>query len=63
MLSDDLQIMQALMGPQENLSKEDGDALLEFLVQVRSGQELTGTQRKRLHEIAASVGAGSTKTG
>lgn len=55
MSSDDLLIMRALAGPQDRLTKQESDDLMEFLFQVRSGGALTGTQRQRLHAIAAKL--------
>jgi hypothetical protein len=58
--SDDVLIMQAMAGPQERLTKEDTDHLMEFLWQLRSGGELSGRQRAKLHMIAEKVRSGTS---
>lgn len=56
MSSDDLLIMQALTGPNADvLTKSETNEVLEFLFQLRSGGELTGTQRERLRAVASKA--------
>lgn len=62
MPSDDLLIMQALTGPNADvLTKGETNEVLEFLFQLRSGGELTGTQRERLRSVAEKASGGSTE--
>lgn len=64
MSSDDLMIMRVLAGPNaEELTNEETNELLEFLFQLRSGGELTGTQRQRLRSVAEKAGRASAETG
>lgn len=63
MSTDDLLITRVLTRPQEQLTKQESDDLMEFLFQVRSGGELSGTQRQRLHAIAAKVEGREAETG
>lgn len=56
MTSDDVLVTQA-MSASEKLSKAESDQLMEFLWQLRSGGELTSTQRAQLRLIAEKARA------
>jgi hypothetical protein len=55
---DDLLIMRAMSGPQEHLTKEDSEQLMEFLWKVRSGGELSSEQRGKLQAIVEKARSG-----
>ena len=57
MSSDDDLIMRAMSGPQDRLTKQESDQLMEFLWQVRSGGELSAQQRAQLRAIAEKARA------
>ena len=57
MSSDDDLIMRAMSSPQDRLTKQESDQLMEFLWQVRSGGELSLEQRAQLRVIAEKAGA------
>lgn len=54
--ADDLLIMRIMSGPQEGLTKEDTDHLMEMLWLVRSGGGLSNEQRATLRTLAEKVG-------